>query len=111
MLERQCSDPGDDTTARIDCLREIWSVNVNDRPVPMSGFEAAERMDLNMRGLIGLVPLTGLSPGIHSINVDWNPDGSGQEELVDDRYASNSRSFRIPFAFMPDYDLALPEAP
>jgi hypothetical protein len=74
---------------------------------PMSTFKTAERMDIQMRGLIGIVPLTGLSPGIHDISVVWNPSASTEDELVDDRYTENSSTYAIPIAFAPDYELPL----
>jgi hypothetical protein len=114
MLERLCPDADADADgdageeeSRTDCLRTLWSVNINDQPVPMTTFETAERMDINMRGLIGLVPLKGLSPGLHKINVVWNPGAREEDDLVDDRYAANSRTFGIPVAFTPDYELPL----
>ena len=108
MLDRLCPDP-EDSEARVNCLRTLWSVSINDQPVSINTFETAERMDINMRGLIGLVPLTGLSPGMHNINVKWNPSAREDDDLVDDRYAANSRTYRIPIAFTPDYELSLQE--
>ncbi len=106
MLEKLCPEV-DDSVARLNCLRSLWSVSINDKPVPMADFEPAERMDIRMRGLIGLVPLTGLSPGLHHINVVWNPSARAEDEVIDDRYAANSRTHRIPIAFAPDYELTL----
>ena len=106
MLDAQCPDV-DDAEARINCLRNLWSVSIGDKLVYMTTFIPAERMDIQMKGLIGLVPLNGLSPGIHDISVVWNPNASAEDELIDDRYTVNSRTYAIPIAFAPDYELSL----
>ena len=74
----------------------------------MASFDAAERMDLNMRGLVGLVPLGGLQPGMHRINVMWNPNAE-DDAVLDDRYTQAQRTYSIPIAFTPDFERALPE--
>lgn len=107
MLNRLCPD-GPDADSGVDCLRDLWSVSINGTNVSLSSFDTAERMDLNMRGLIGLVPMSGLEPGMHSITVIWNPVAADSEDLVDDRYTANSQTFRIPIAFAPEYELTLP---
>ena len=74
----------------IDCLRQLWAVSLGGESVPMSSFLQAERADLKMRGLIGVVPLRSLEPGIHFLEVHWNPlaeEGSGP---IDDRYSETS---------------------
>ncbi|MFT4940068.1 MAG: hypothetical protein ACI88A_003119 [Paraglaciecola sp.] len=106
MLDLQCPD-AENSEDRINCLRNLWSVSIGDKSVSMTTFKTAERMDIQMRGLIGIVPLTGLSPGIHDISVVWNPSASAEDELVDDRYTANSRTYTIPIAFAPDYELPL----
>ena len=106
ILDRYCKVPSDDP-ARIDCLRDLWSVSINGRAVPMSTFATAERMDLNMLGLIGLVPLDGLAPGMQHIDIVWNPAGNDDDPLPDDRYANVNTEYRIPFAFSPDYERPL----
>ncbi|MFT4845888.1 MAG: hypothetical protein ACI97H_001461 [Marinobacter psychrophilus] len=106
MLDVQCPD-AEDSEDRLNCLRNLWSVSIGDKLVSMSTFKTAERMDIQMRGLIGIVPLTGLSPGIHDISVVWNPSASSEDELVDDRYTESSSTYAIPIAFAPDYELPL----
>ena len=106
MLDEFC---GRDAEApdRVDCLRQLWAVSIDGTPVPMSGFESAERADLEMRGLIGLVPLTGLEPGLRRIEVVWNPDGADETAPLDDRYTQVSNRYVIPIAFAPDFELPL----
>lgn len=89
------------------CLRKLWSVSINEQPVPIEDFEVAERMDFRMRGLIGLVPLAGLQPGMHHISVVWNTSADEDEAPLDDRYTQSKRTYRIPVAFMPDFERAL----
>lgn len=105
MLDAQCPD-ADDAEARVNCLQNLWSVSIGDKLVSMASFKTAERMDIQMQGLIGLVPLNGLSPGIHDIAIVWNPSASAEDELVDDRYTVNRRTYVIPIAFAPDYELS-----
>lgn len=73
----------------------------------MSNFEAAERTDINMRGLIGLVPLVGLKPDLRKIRVIWNPDAGNDVTQIDDRYDEVNLTFVIPITFAPDYELSL----
>ena len=106
MLDIQCPD-AEDSEDRVNCLRNLWSVSIGDKSVSMATFKTAERMDIQMRGLIGIVPLTGLSLIIHDISVVWNPSANEEDALVDDRYTANSKTFAIPIAFAPDYELPL----
>ena len=46
-----------------------------------------------MRGLIGVVSLDGLEPGMHALNVVWNPDPI---EFFDDRYDDAELRYSIP---------------
>ena len=52
----------DEAPEPVDCLRQLWKVSIDGQPVSLATFVPAERADLKMRGLIGLVPLAGL-PG------------------------------------------------
>jgi MFS family permease len=106
LLDQFCGS-AEETPDRIDCLRQLWAVSIDGTPVPMSGFESAERADLEMRGLIGLVPLTGLEPGMRRIEVVWNPDGADETAPLDDRYTQVSSRYVIPIAFAPDFELPL----
>jgi hypothetical protein len=73
----------------------------------MTGFEPAERADLEMRGLIGLVPLAGLEPGLRRIEVIWNPSATEETALLDDRYAQLNSTYVIPIAFSPNFEMPL----
>ena len=106
MLEQLCPSPSD-AADRVGCLRKLWTVSIGETPVSMADFKAAERLDIGMRGLIGLVPMTGLAPGLRTIRVEWNPNLPDQDTLVDDRYAQITSTFDIPIAFAPDYELQL----
>jgi len=92
---------------RTDCLRQLWTVSIEGRSVPMAEFEPAERADLEMRGLIGLVPLTGLEPGLRRIEVIWNPSATEEAAPLDDRYAQLNNRYVIPIAFSPNVETSL----
>lgn len=90
-----------------ECLRQLWSVSIDQQTVPMTDFVAAERMDINMRGLIGVVPLNRLEPGLHTITVTWNTNAAADEVPVDDRYGQINRIYTIPIVFAPNFELSL----
>lgn len=92
---------------RIACLRQLWSVSIEGANVPMDEFGPAERADLGMRGLIGLVPLTGLQPGLLKIEVTWNPGAREAAGPIDDRYTQMNSQYVIPIAFSPDFEMSL----
>ena len=110
MLEQLCPSPSD-AADRVECLRKLWSVSIDEQPVSMVDFKAAERFDIGMRGLIGLVPMAGLAPGLRTIRVEWNPNLPDQDTLVDDRYAQINSTFDISIAFAPDYELQIELSP
>ena len=105
FLREQCGDPGGDID-RVACVRDLWAVSIAGSPVPMETFLPAQRADLAMRGLIGVVPLEGLQPGMNEVVVTWNPLGRGQSP-IDDRYESLSNDFSIPFLFAPTFERSL----
>jgi hypothetical protein len=106
MLDQLCIS-ADQAPDPVDCLRRLWSVSIDGIPVPMSGFESAERIDISMRGLIGLIPLAGLKPGMRKIEVVWNPEATDKAAPIDDRYSDADTTYIIPIAFAPDYELPL----
>ncbi len=106
VLDQICGGP-EAVPDPVTCLRQLWQVDINGSPVPMADFEPAERGDLNMRGLIGLVPLTGLQPGLHHIGVTWNPGAAQLDAPLDDRYTQPSFSYNVPIAFAPEFELSL----
>ena len=107
LLEQLC--PGQDANLGVACLARLWSVQLNDVAVDPSGFIASERFDLNMRGLVGVVPLRGLSPGLQVLSVTWNPRAGAGDEPLDDRYSAARFDYQIPFLFSPDFELPLDE--
>ncbi len=106
LLDEMCvssekaSDP-------VDCLRKLWDVSIEGTQVSMSSFEPAERADIHMRGLIGLVPLKGLEPGMVKIRVVWNPQAADDSVPIDDRFDRAKFTYSIPIAFAPGYELSL----
>jgi len=106
VLDQICGGPADAPDS-IDCLRQLWSVSIEGRSVAMSEFMPAQRADLGMRGLMGLVPLAGLEPGLRTITVVWRPDVDEDDAPIDDRYSQISDTFNIAIAFAPDYELSL----
>ncbi|MEM7612846.1 MAG: hypothetical protein AAF270_14275, partial [Pseudomonadota bacterium] len=66
---------------------------------------------INMRGLLGLVPMTGLQPGMHRIEIVWNPEANEDDVPIDDRYSAARSTYSIPIAFSPDLEGTLPAAP
>jgi hypothetical protein len=108
LLEQLC--PGEDAALGAACLARLWSVELNGEPVDTSGAIAGERFDLSMRGLLAVVPLEGLSPGLQVLSVTWNPHAGAEDIPVDDRYESARFEYHIPFLFNPDYERAF-EAP
>jgi hypothetical protein len=106
VLDHLCGS-AEEAANRVDCLRQLWTASIEGRPVSMETFEPAERADLNMRGLIGLVPLTGLEPGLRRIEVVWNPGATGESAPLDDRYTRISDTYVILIAFAPDFEMSL----
>ena len=60
-----------------------------------------------MRGLVGVVPLSGLEPGMHALEIVWNPDGA-DDLVLDDRYGTASFEYAIPFLFSPEFERTMP---
>ena len=106
VLDQLCGS-AEETQDPVTCLRQLWSVTIEGTPVPMTSFEPAQRGDLAMRGLIGLVPLAGLEPGLRRIEVVWNPGATEEAAPLDDRYAQASNTYLIPIAFAPDFEMPL----
>ena len=106
LLDHLCGS-AEEAADRVDCLRQLWNASIDGRPVSMESFEPAERADLGMRGLIGLVPLTGLEPGLRRIEVTWNPGATGESAPLDDRYTQISNTYVILIAFSPGFEMSL----
>lgn len=106
VLDQLCGG-ADEAPDRVACLRRLWTVAIEGKPVSMVNFGPAERADLGMRGLIGLVPLTGLEPGLRRIEVVWNPSPAEESTPLDDRYSQVSNRYVIPIAFSPTFERSL----
>ena len=106
VLDQLCGS-ADEAPDRVACLRQLWAVRIEGRPVSMANFEPAERADLGMRGLIGLVPLAGLEPGLRRIEVDWYPSAAEEAAPLDDRYVQLNNNYVIPIAFSPNFEMPL----
>ena len=106
VLDQLCGS-AEEAPDPVACLRQLWTVSIEGRPVSMADFGPAQRADLGMRGLIGLVPLAGLEPGLRRIEVVWNPGADEAAAALDDRYTQISSRYVIPIAFAPDFELPL----
>ncbi len=77
-----------DVAAR--CLATLWELRLDGRPVPLDGFVVAQRNDLGLRGLWGMVDLRGVGPGLHRLEVIWRP-APEQDPPVDDFMPGRNR--------------------
>ncbi|MEN1729570.1 MAG: hypothetical protein AAGJ52_14125, partial [Pseudomonadota bacterium] len=76
-----------------------------ERTLAQESLIPAERFDLNLRGLMGVVSLDGLQPGLHTLELVWNEGGDATQ--LDDRYDVEELRYNIPFVFSPAYEIAL----
>lgn len=92
VLDARCPDEGS------SCLRTLWRVRLGDRSIEPTSLLPTERRDLNQRGLTGVLPLIGLAPGVHTLEITWNESSgsNGSEE---------PKIYRVPFVFSPDQEL------
>lgn len=81
--------------AAVGCLSSLWRVQLDGALVDLHDFVPMERRDVDMRGLVEYLPMTGLAPGRHDLNLVWNAEGAEQG-------AERRRAFRIPFWYAPD---------
>lgn len=77
-------------TAAVDCLAQLWVVQLDGKPVDVRAFVPMERRDVDMRGLVGYLPMAGLAPGRHDLHLVWNDPGPK-------RGADRRREYFIPF--------------
>jgi hypothetical protein len=98
LLRARCAS-ADEAASRRDCLAGLWEVTLDEKPVDLAAFVAAERRDIGLRGLQGYLALSGLAPGAHVLRARWNTAGANTAKPID---------YRIPFWFSPPYqqDLA-----
>jgi hypothetical protein len=104
-LDRLCD--GADRPRDSECLKLLWEVRLNGQDVSLAGFLPAERADLRMMGLSGLIPLDDVAPGMHRLTVSWGSSLDPQDRPFDHRYANAQAEFAIPFLFAPGYELEL----
>lgn len=83
-----------------DCLRRLWEVRLDGQPQSLDAFILSERADLGLRGLSGWLPLNGLAPGPHRLEVIWRPQPE-QDHLVEDFVPKRMRHV-IPFLWTPE---------
>ena len=95
VLDVRCAD----SEQGLDCLRSLWSVRLDTRSIAPESLLPTERRDLNQRGLTGVLPLTGLAPGMHRLEIVWN-------HVAEPDDSSESQTFSVPFLFSPDQELA-----
>lgn len=79
------------------CIGAFWTITLDGETVPLDDFIPIERRDLELRGLVGYIPIADLVPGRHDLEVEWNA-GGGEDS------ASPARKYRIPFWFTPTVD-------
>ncbi len=89
-----------EAAATADCLRSLWEVRLDDRPQSLAGFLPAERADLGLRGLAGWLPLNGLAPGPHRLEVIWRP--RPEQDAVQQDYVPKRLRHVIPFVWDPE---------
>ncbi len=99
LARERCADLGGDhneaegrAAARraVACLQRLWTVTLDGKPVSLDGFEPIERRDLELRGIVGYLPLAKLPPGRHDLALSWNINGEA-------RGPQRRRDFSIPF--------------
>jgi len=89
---------GADAAVRaVGCLATMWTVTLDGQPVALDDFVPIERRDLDLRGMVGYLPMDGLRPGRHDLVLAWNGDGK-------DTGMMRRREYRIPFWFTPSVD-------
>lgn len=79
----------------VDCLARLWTITLDGTPVALDAFVPMERRDLEMRGLVGYLPLQGLTPGRHDLRLVWNAQSTAKGR-------ERRREFQIPFWYAPD---------
>ena len=86
--------------AAAECLRTLWKVSLDGRAQSLEGFIISERADLGLRGLSGWLPLNGLAPGPHRLEIIWRP-APERDQLVEDFVPKRIRHV-IPFLWTPE---------
>lgn len=89
------------TTLAHACIGSFWTITLDGETVPLDDFVPIERRDLDLRGLIGYIPIAELVPGRHDLVATWNAE-SGKDD------PHPRREYRIAFWFTPAVDQTLP---
>lgn len=89
------------------CLARLWQVRLDGRELPLDGFLVSERADLGLRGLSGWLPLNGLAPGPHRLEVIWRP--RPEQDAIAEDYVPRRMRHVILFLWSPEA-AALPAA-
>lgn len=82
------------------CLRRLWEVRLDGEVRALDGFMPSERSDLGLRGLAGWLPLDGLTPGPHRLEVIWRPQP--EQDTIGQDYVPQRVRHLIPFLWDPD---------
>lgn len=101
VLAARCGGASVEAAARVACAAGLWQVRLGDREVGTDAFVVTERRDLGLRGFLAYLPMDGLAPGRHDLEVTWNPQGPETGER-------RRRVYRIPFWLSPGYELSMP---
>ncbi len=86
--------------AAADCLRRLWQVRLDGEIQSLDGFVVSERADLGLRGLSGWLPLNGLTPGPHRLEVIWRP--RPEQDAIAEDYVPRRMRHVIPFVWSPE---------
>lgn len=105
-LEKLCGPEFGSDAA--DCLRRIWRVELNGKPVALDGFFIAERGDLGFRGLQGYLSLEAARPGPQHLRIVWNP--AADPDSGEDSPFPTRLEHSIPFLLAPDWGTDAPQS-
>jgi hypothetical protein len=95
--DRQAEDRTANASA---CVRRLWEVRLDGVVQSLDNFTVGERADLGLRGLHGYLPLNGLAPGPHRLDVLWRVRPE-QDAIVEDFVPKRIRHV-IPFVWSPE---------
>lgn len=102
VLATTCAaDGAEPAPSRSACAATLWQVRMGGRQFDPADFVTSERRDMGWRGFQVYLPMEGLLPGRHDLEVVWNP--AGEESGVQRR-----RVYRIPFWLSPGYEQSTP---
>jgi hypothetical protein len=106
VLRRRCAGDDTDDAPRpalrgAECMRRLWSLQLDGVPLDMDVFLAAERHDLGYRGLAGFVDLRDGTAGLRRLDIVWRPDPESDGELDD--YVPQRIGYSLPFVWAPEW--------